>query len=77
MGLPAFLELEGVAHDPTQDRARDNAYSHLPRPFGEVALAELHSACDQQPEGVHQNVALAALCASNPRMPLRSVVFTD
>ena len=40
----------------------------------------LHSACDQQPEGVHQNVALAAfhaLVRSNPRMPPRSVVFTD
>jgi hypothetical protein len=43
MGLPAFLELNGVAHDPTQDRARGNAYSQLPSQFGEVAVAELET----------------------------------
>jgi hypothetical protein len=44
MGLPAFLEFEGVAHDPTQDRARGNAYSQLRSQFGEVAVARTSNA---------------------------------
>src|SRR5690349_12774979 len=43
MGLPAFLELEGVTHDPTQDRARGNAHAQLPSQFGEVAVAEFET----------------------------------
>jgi hypothetical protein len=41
MDLPAFLEFEGVAHEPTQDHARGNAYSQLSIQFGKVAVAEL------------------------------------
>src|SRR5260370_36854882 len=43
-------------------------------------VSRLYPACDEQPEGVHQNVALAAfdtLVRVEAAMPPRSVVFTD